>query len=63
LAVGIKNLLKNLSGMSKKSILVVAVDPSYFNFFLEALQEGLFWRLRLHWIVTGCITILQAVRF
>jgi hypothetical protein len=38
------------------------VSPSYSNFFLEALQERLICCLRLVWVGTGCILILQAVQ-
>jgi hypothetical protein len=43
------------------SILEVAVDPSYSNFFLGTYQNRLIWRQQLHRIATGCILILQAV--
>ena len=38
-----------------------AVDPSFFNFFLEAWQKRLFSPLHLHYITFGCILFLQAV--
>jgi hypothetical protein len=48
---------------SQISILEVAVDPSYSIFFLEAWQKRLIWRQQLWRIATGCIFVLQAVRF
>jgi hypothetical protein len=47
---------------SQKAMKEDAVDPSFFN-FSEAWQKRPFTYQRLLWIVAGCITILQAVRF
>jgi hypothetical protein len=45
------------------SILEVAVDPSYSNFFLGAWQKRPIWHQQLQCIAAGCILILQAVRY
>jgi hypothetical protein len=37
-----------------------AVDPSFFNFFLETWKKRLIWCRRLQWVAAGCISILQA---
>jgi len=44
------------------SILEVAVDPPYSNFFLETLQKRLIHYQQLKNIAAGYITIRQAVQ-
>jgi hypothetical protein len=46
--------------MSQKSILEVAVDPSYAFFFQRAYKKRLIWRPNMFLIAAGCILILQA---